>query len=133
MAQRRSKAGQEQEDVERRVAAAERSVTVLPLQEVWDATGALPLSGGEHLDRPAIETLIRAGAVRLVVADVGKPLEWVPEAKARSLWRSEVSERLVGPNQKAFIDDFNDGYFYRAHAWTDAAGIVSTVVLERHH
>jgi hypothetical protein len=125
--------GAVRKDVERRVAKAERSVDVLPLAEVWDKSGPLPLTGGEHLDRPAIETLIRAGTVRLVVADVGKPLEWVPEAKARSLWRSEVSERLVGPNQKAFLDDFNDGYFYRAHAWTDAAGAVSTVVLERHH
>ena len=115
------------------MASAERSVTVLPLDEVWDATGALPLSAGEHLDRPAIESLIRAGTVRLVVADLGKPLEWIPASKTRSLWRSEVSERLVGPNQKAFIDDFNDGYFYRAHAWTDEAGDVSTVVLERHH
>lgn len=114
------------------MAAAERSVTALPLDEVWDASGALPLSRGEHLDRPAIETLIRAGTVRLVVADLGKPLEWVPPAKARSLWRSEVSERLVGPNQKAFLDDFNDRYFYRAHAWTDESGAVSTVVLERH-
>jgi len=116
------------------VAPAERSVTALPLDEVWDAGGgALPLTGGEHLDRPAIESLMRAGAVRLVVADLGHPLEWVPKAKARSMWRREVSERLVGPNQKAFIDDFNDAYFYRAHAWMDESGTVSTVVLERHH
>ena len=115
------------------MARAERSVTALPLDEVWDASGALPLSGGEHLDRPAIETLIRAGTVRLVVADLGKPLEWVPAAKTRSLWRTEVSERLVGPNQKAMLADFSDSYFYRAHAWTDDSGAVSTVVLERHH
>lgn len=112
---------------------AQRSVTTLPLAEVWDATGALPLTGGEHLDRPAIESLMRAGTVRLAVAEVGKPLTWVPEADSRSLWRREVSERLVGPNQKGFPDDFNDAYFYRAHAWTDASGAVSAVVLERHH
>ena len=76
---------------------------------------------------------MRAGNVRLVVADPGHPLEWVPKAKPRNMWRREVSERLLGPNQKAFIDDFNDGYFYRAHAWTDTKGTVSTVVLERHH
>ena len=115
------------------MATAERSVTTLPLDEVWDATGALPLTGGEHLDRQAIEVLMRAGAVRLVVADLGHPLEWVPKAKSRSLWRREVSERLVGPNQKAFLDDFNDAYFYRAHAWVGEDGSVSTVVFERHH
>ena len=115
------------------MATPERSVTTLPLDEVWDASGALPLKAGEHLDRPVIESLLRAGAVRLVVADLGHPLEWVPKAKSRSLWRREVSERLVGPNQKAFLDDFNDAYFYRAHAWGDEGGAVSVIVLERHH
>jgi len=108
-------------------------VTTLPLDGVWDAKGTLELSAGEHLDRPAIESLLRGGGVRLVVADLGHPLEWVPKAKSRSLWRREVSERLVGPNQKAFLDDFNDAYFYRAQAWTDEDGTVSVVVLERHH
>ena len=115
------------------MATAERSVTTLPLEEVWDASGALPLTGGDHLDRPAIESLLRAGVVKLVLADKGHPLEWVPPAKRRAVWRREVSERLVGPNQKAFLDDFNDAYFYRAQAWTDDKGAVSVVVFERHH
>jgi hypothetical protein len=108
-------------------------VKTIPLEEVWDASGVLPLTGGEHLDRPAIESLMRAGNVRLAVADLGHPLEWVPDGKLRSLWRREVSERLVGPNQKAFLDDFNDAYFYRAQAWVDEGGNVSTIVFERHH
>jgi len=115
------------------VASAERSVTTLPLDEVWDTSGVLALKGGDHLDRPVIESLLRAGKVRLVVADLGHPLEWVPKAKSRTLWRREVSERLVGPNQKAFLDDFNDAYFYRAQAWTDEGGTTTVVVLERHH
>jgi len=105
---------------------------VLPLDEVWDTGGALPLAGGEHLDRPAIEALLRGGGVRLAMADVGQPLEWVPDGKARSLWRREVSERLVGPGQKASLADFSDAYFYRAQAWTDETGAVSAVVFERH-
>ena len=112
--------------------AAQRSVKSLPLAEVWDTSGALPLTSGEQLDRSAVEALLRSGTVRLVLADVGKPLEWVSPAKARTVWRSEVSERLVGPDRKAFLDDFNDGYFYRAHAWVDEAGTVAAVVLERH-
>ncbi len=112
--------------------SAQRSVTTLPLSEVWDSSGALPLTSGEQLDRSAVEALLRSGSVRLVLADVGKPLEWVSPAKARSVWRSEVSERLVGPDRKAFLDDFNDAYFYRAHAWMDTSGAVSAVVLERH-
>jgi len=115
------------------VASSDRPVTTLPLDEVWDESGALSLKPGDHLDRPAMESILRAGVARFVVADPGHPLEWVPKAKTRSLWRREVSERLLGPNQKAFIDDFNDAYFYRAHAWTDKDGIVTTVVLERHH
>jgi len=114
------------------VPTAQRSVTTFPLAELWDKTGALPLVSGEQLDRSAVEALMRSGALRLVLAEVGKPLEWVTPAKARSVWRGEVSERLVGPDRKAFLDDFNDGYFYRAHAWVDEAGAVSAVVLERH-
>jgi hypothetical protein len=115
------------------VPTAERHVTKLPLEELWDATGTLPLTAGDHLDRPAIEVLIRAGAVRLAMADVGHPLEWISEADRRSTWRGEVSERLVGPDQKAFLDDFNDGYCYRARAWVDAEGEVAAVVFERQH
>ncbi len=115
------------------MATAERSVTTLPLPEVWDTKGALPLTAGEHLDRSAVEALLLNGWVRLVLADVGQPLQWVTPAKARSVWRGEVSERLVGPDRKAFLDDFNDAYFYRAQAWVNEAGDVTAVVLERHH
>ncbi len=114
------------------VHTAQRSVTILPLPEVWDSSGALPLTSGEQLDRSAVEALLRSGSVRLVLADVGKPLEWVSPDEARSVWRSEVSERLVSPDRKAFLDDFTGSYCYRAHAWVDDAGAVSAVVLERH-
>ena len=114
------------------VATAKRSVSTLPLVEVWDTTGALPLTGGDYLDRSAVEALLRSGSVRLSLAEVGKPLEWITPAKARSVWRGEVSERLVGPDRKAFLDDFNDAYFYRAQAWTNEAGAVTAVVFERH-
>ncbi|MEO5678539.1 MAG: hypothetical protein ABIS47_02615 [Acidimicrobiales bacterium] len=100
---------------------------------MWDASGALPLAGGDYLDRSAVEALLRAGTVRLALADVGKPLDWITPAKSRSVWRGEVSERLVGPDRKAFLDDFNDAYFYRAQAWVDDGGTVSVVVFERHH
>jgi len=116
----------------RAVATAERSVTALPLPEVWDKTGALGLTGGEHLDRSAVEGLLRGGTVRMALAEVGKPLEWITPGKARGVWRGEVSERLVGPDRKAFLDDFNDAYFYRAHSWVDDAGTVAVVVFERH-
>jgi len=56
----------------RAVATAERSVTALPLPEVWDKTGALGLTGGEHLDRSAVEGLLRGGTVRMALAEVGK-------------------------------------------------------------
>jgi len=114
------------------VPPAQRSVTTLPLTELWDKTGSLPLVSSEQLDRSAVEALMRSGTLRLVLAEVGKPLDWVSPAKARSVWRGEVSERLVGPDRKAFLDDFNDAYFYRAHSWVDDAGTVAAVVLERH-
>jgi len=112
---------------------AKRIVTALPLEEVWGADGLLPLHPGEHLDRSAVEVLLRRDPVQFVVASVGATLEWVPLEESRQFWRGDAAERLVGPRETGRSDDFTESYFFRAQSWLDDAGTVALVVLEKNH
>lgn len=115
------------------MARPNRLVANLPLDEVWGPDGTLALERGADLDRSAVETMLRKDPVQFLIADVGKPLEWVPLGDSRKFWRRDAAERLVGPKETGRLDDFTESYFYRAQAWVDGEGEVILVLLEKNH
>jgi hypothetical protein len=109
-----------------------RVVTSTPLSDLWDENGPVLAARLRWLSAPELAGLLRAGPVRLVVAEVGSPLEWVPPGDCYGFWKSEVQPHLADPDARAELDRFESGYCYFASEWGPTAG-PPVVLLETHH
>jgi hypothetical protein len=94
----------------------QRTVTQLPLTELWDEAGKLPATYARDLTEADIRTLLQATPVRFVIADVGKPLQWVQVSECFRFWKTQVRSRVAGATQ-VFLDDFPGGHCYFASEW----------------
>ncbi|WP_128926304.1 hypothetical protein [Bradyrhizobium guangxiense] len=112
--------------------AAQRIVIGLPLAELWTNQGALRAQRAERIGATAIVELLLDGS-SFVVADVGKPLRWIPSADRFDFWRVELKCRLVPPDVDRFdLDAYPGGYCYLASVWRDESSS-PIIVLETHH
>ena len=108
------------------------AVFQLPLDELWDDSGRLPLTKVRDLGSAEVADLLRGGPVRFVVAGVGSRLKWVPVGDCYRFWKAEVKPRLVEPAAERFrLEDFPGEYCYIAAEW--AGGAEPVVVLEARH
>jgi hypothetical protein len=103
----------------------------MPLAELWDDAGPVVARRGRDLTAADIRELLRAGRVRFVVADIGAPPRWVPEAECFAFWKTEVQPRLADP-AGASLGEFPGGYCYFAAEWVSPSG-APIVVLQRSH
>ena len=111
----------------------QRVVTVLPLHELWDASGPVAAERGPAIGAEDVASLLRLGPVQFVVADMG-PLRWVsPEATFR-FWKEEVKPRVVPAGAEQFrLEDYPGNYCYVATRWERQGSSIPVVLLERHH
>jgi hypothetical protein len=109
-----------------------RVVMGIPLAELWTDEGALRAMRGGPLDREAIRDRLNRGPVRFVVANVGRPLEWVPLGRRFEFWKRDVTVRLADAD-KTHLDEFSDGMAYHASEWTDSDDETPIVLLEVAH
>ena len=113
----------------------QRIVTTLPLHELWNNTGVVAAEERGALRSHEIRKLLRVGPVRFVVADVGRPLVWVPLEQCYTFWKEEVKERVVDPlmaESGYFLDDYPGAYCYLASEWRSGTG-ESIVLLSTSH
>ena len=112
---------------------SEKVVTQLPLTQLWTVAGPVEASRRFAVGQAEVAGLLRGGPLRFVVADVGRPLRWVPEAECFPFWKAEVRERLVAADATSWrLEDYAGEYCYRASAWASAAG-EWIVLLEMSH
>ena len=107
-------------------------VTQLPLTELWDGDGFATTSRVRWLTAEDIASLLRAGRVQFVVADVGASPRWIPLRECYDFWKSETQPHLAAPESRASLDAFPDGYCYFASEWSSRDG-APIIVCERHH
>ena len=74
-----------------------------------------------EVGREAIRDLLRAGAVRFVVAEVGQSLRGLPEQDRFEVWKREVQPHLAELGQHARLEQFPGEYVYFASQWEDEA------------
>ncbi len=106
---------------------ASRVVTHLPLARLWDEHAFLPHTRQRGLYEEDASALVRDGAVRLVVAELGEALRWIPAGHARAFWTHEAEPRLIPPNTPLV----GGGYGYAASLWS-AEDARPVLVLEVH-
>jgi hypothetical protein len=113
----------------------ERIVVQMPLTQLWDESGTLPLKKRREVGRSDVAELLRGGSVSFVIADCGRPLNWVPHRDCYRFWKNEVKPRLVEPDaaERGFrLEEFPGQYCYVASEWgLGEEGPV--VVLETYH
>lgn len=106
-------------------------VTRLPLTELWRDDGFSTSARGRSLTDTDILELLASGPVQFVVADVGRPLRWIPTRECRHFWRDEAKPHLAS-EARAYLDDFPGGYCYFASQWEEESAAL-IIVLEKQH
>jgi hypothetical protein len=102
-------------------------VTKLPLASLPTSLGTALRVGDLNVED--LRNMLRQGAVRFVVADVGMPLVWIAESECFSFWKREVQPHLAADT--AVLKEFPDEYCYFASQWQD--GGLPIVLLSKAH
>jgi hypothetical protein len=112
-----------------------RVVTQLPLRELWTDRGAFAAARDRTLAPDEVKSLLQAGPLRFVVADVGKPLHWIPEEERFVFWKADARDHIVeNPRHPIDIYAYREGYAYVASEWAaPELGASPIIVLERYH
>ena len=103
------------------------------MRELWDPAGNVPAQRVRDLNRAQINSLLRTGPVRFVVADVGSTLSWRSLTSSHSFWKSEVQRHLADPEEVVDLARFPGEYCYFASEWHGAVGEPPIVLLQKHH
>ena len=113
--------------------AALKIVTQMPLTELWRDDGFTTTLRVRWLTADDITSLLRAGRVQFVVADVGVSPRWIPLDECYDFWKREALPHLAAPESRASLDDFPDGYCYFVSEWSSRDEAAPIIVCERHH
>lgn len=103
-----------------------RIVTQLPLEELWVGQRLISTIKIRDVGAAAIADHLRTGKVRFVVADIGRPLEWIPTSETFDFWKEELQPHLA-TSEGAKLQDFPDNYCYFASEWRSYFG--ETIIL----
>jgi hypothetical protein len=79
-----------------------------------------------------VKTLLSSAVVRFVIAEVGKPLRWIPAEERFRFWKSDVQPHIADEEKKS-LDVSPGGYIYFASEWRSDDCIEAFVLLEKHH
>lgn len=112
---------------------SKRVVTLMPLTAIWNREGELKAERVRELGVDDIKSVLRNGTTQFVVADVGKPLDWIDQTLSFEFWDKTVKHRLVEPGLEGFaLEDFPGEYCYCATLWKTQE-LVDIIVLETCH
>ena|SRR5947199_3531627 len=109
-----------------------RTITHLPLAELWRADGFATSERGRSLNSEDVRQLLTSGPVQFVVADIGAAPQWVPERECFHFWKDEVRPHLANDGIVR-LDEFPGAYCYLAFRWEQRTQEPPIVVLEKHH
>jgi hypothetical protein len=97
---------------------AQRVVTHMPLDGLWDDHGPLAARRDRFLTGEELRILLQRGPLRFVVADPGLPLRWIPEPERYVFWKAEVRPRLVEhPERPIDVFSYPEGRAFVASEW----------------
>jgi hypothetical protein len=95
----------------------QKTISDMPVDELWEGQKLVSTDKVRDVGSSDIVDLLRSGLVRFVVADIGKPFDWIPTNKSFDFWKAEIKTHLAEPESKAFLEDFPNEYCYFASEW----------------
>jgi hypothetical protein len=84
----------------------------------------------DDLTEEDIRAMLRAGPLRFVEFDVGRPPRWIPLNDCFSFWKTLHPNLHV--SEKRYLEDYPGCFFYIASEWTGLNG-GPLIVLEKFH
>jgi hypothetical protein len=110
----------------------QKKVSCLPAEEVWAGNRLISTIKVRDLNAADLVDLLRSGGVRFVVADVGKPYQWIPNNEGYDFWKDEVKPHLANPGSGVALEDFPDEYCYVASEWKTYEGEMIILLSKAH-
>ena len=115
-----------------------RVVTQIPLSELWTIRGPLAATrvrpvgpsdlGVDMHSRPILKQ------TRFVVAEVGKPLQWLDPISIVAFLRDRIPGRIVDPSAPSFrLNDFPGQFCFVVSEWAEQDSDSPIYVFELHH
>ena len=82
-----------------------------------------------------VKSLLQAGPVQFIVANLGEPLRWIPENARFAFWKAEARFHIVEhPENLIDIEAYPEEYACVASEWVAEESTSSPIVLlEQHH
>jgi hypothetical protein len=112
--------------------ADQRIVTRLPLEELWSGPRLISTIKVRDLNAEQIKELLRNAQVRLIVAEIGAPLQWIPNNETYDFWKQECKPNLADPDAQVRLEDFPGAYCYFASEWKSYGGEIIVVFSKIH-
>jgi len=110
-----------------------RKITHLPLESLWDESGPVEARLVGDLNRDSLRSLLRQGAVRFMIANVGEAPKWIPIDDCFDFWKTEAGPHLAPDAGRIDLDAAPDGYAYLASEWSVEPRQEPVVVLTLYH
>jgi len=105
----------------------QETVINLPIEELWAGKRLISTIMVRDLNAAQIEDLLRLGDVRFVVAEVDRPLQWIPNNESCDFWKEQVVGHLATLQGEAVSNQCPDSHWYVASEWESYDG--ETIIL----
>lgn len=110
----------------------QKRVSNLPAEEIWAGHRLVSTIKVRDLNASDLVELLRAGPVRFVIAEVGKPYQWIPNNEGYDFWKDEVKSHLADPESELALEDLPDEYCYFASEWKTYEGEMIVLLSKAH-
>jgi hypothetical protein len=115
----------------------QRLVTQIPLWELWTDRGPLAVTRIRSLAMSDLAVALHAGPLlgpaRFVIADIGKPLQWLDSFQKLAFLHDEATGRIVDPSAADVrLADFPGEYCFAVSEWRDDSS-APIYLFERYH
>ena len=111
---------------------ANRTVTKIPLTELWKVDQELMAERKRFLNKNEIKDIIKISKVEFVIADIGLKLNWLDVDDCYHMWKSNIEKHVANNFEGIEIESFPDSYAYIASEWKGSSGN-PIILLEKLH
>ncbi len=95
----------------------DRIVIEFPLNQLWIDETLLYVKRASYLTKADIKNILKKHAIAFVLADIGKPLEWIKLSDCYRIWKSELEKYIADNPEHINLNEFPNGYAFIASKW----------------
>jgi hypothetical protein len=103
-----------------------------PMEALTEPDGSR-LTKVEDVGMDEAKSMMRGSSPSIAIVNLGDSVRWCLGSDALAVWASEVRSHLIDPDQRGFLEDFPDRYFYTASRWSSTDGTGEALVCFKNH